>query len=101
MSPNGWLCHHFDFSGRGNASHGPPGAIGTIPGTQNEQKKMPPLAPLLGVGRPSGQVTLVPMVSVVTVGYIAFPVLASADIGPMNTTRLQSILIDLHTFWPV
>ena len=34
MPPNGSPCHHFDLSGRGNGSHGPPGAIGTIPGSK-------------------------------------------------------------------
>ena len=51
MPPNGSPCHHFDLSGHGNGSHGPPGAIGTTPGPQNGQTfflfaDFPPWAPL-------------------------------------------------------
>ena len=36
-------CHRFEVSGYGEASHGPPGAIGIIPGTKNgQQHKMAP-----------------------------------------------------------
>ena len=52
MSSNRSQCHRFDLSavvsGHGEATHGPPGAIGTIPGTKNGQTKVlpPSLGPL-------------------------------------------------------
>ena len=52
MSGNGSPWHRFELCGHGEASHGPSGAIGTIPGPQNGPKKMGApmgaLAPLLG-----------------------------------------------------
>ena len=53
MSPNGSPWLRLVHSGRGNGSHGPPGAIGTPPGFQNGPKTIF-VAPAARPGHPAG-----------------------------------------------